>query len=71
MPLDLQLALLVSEKLASSRRGLSNVAVLVVDGHVRLRGPAPTFYLRQVAVDRARGVPGVQHVADEMRVEEA
>jgi osmotically-inducible protein OsmY len=67
---DVTLALQVRDKLAATRRDLGWIAVVVDGGKVHLRGPVRSFYLRQVAVDRARSVAGAKQVLDEMRVEE-
>lgn len=70
MPADIELALKVRDKLAATRRDLGQLAILVVDGHVSLRGPVASYHLRQVAIDGARRVPGVRQVTDEMRVDD-
>ena len=70
MPADIELAVRIRDKLAATRRDLGNVAILVIDGRVCLRGPVPTYHLRQVAIDRARREPGVREVTDEMRVDD-
>src|SRR5688572_9010524 len=70
MRADTELAVHVRDMLSASRRDLCGIAVLVTDGQVRLFGPVRSFYLRQVAVEKARRVPGVRHVADEMIVED-
>ena len=70
MGADLELALQVRDNLTATRRDLFYVAVLVFNGEVRLRGSVSSYYLRQVAVERARRVPGVRNVLDEMQVEQ-
>ena len=70
MSADFELAVKIRDKLAATRRDLGNVAILVINGHVSLRGPVPSYHLRQVAIDRARRVPGVRQVTDEMRVDD-
>jgi osmotically-inducible protein OsmY len=68
MSADLELALQVRDNLTATRRDLAHVAVLVFNGEVRLRGCVPSYYLRQIAVDRTRRIPGVRNVVDEMEV---
>jgi len=68
MTADLELALQVRDHLTATRRDLIYVAVLVLNGEVRLRGCVPSYHMRQVAVERARRVPGVREVVDEMQV---
>jgi osmotically-inducible protein OsmY len=70
MPADIELAVKVRDKLAATRRDLGQIAILVIDGNVCLQGPVRSYHLRQVAVDRARRVPGVRQVTDEMRVDD-
>ena len=70
MEADLAIAIQVRDKLHATRRDLGGVAVVVDQGQICLRGPVASYYLRQVAVERARRVAGVYHVADEMRVED-
>jgi osmotically-inducible protein OsmY len=70
MPADIELAVKVRDKLAATRRDLGHIAILVIDGNVSLQGPVRSYHLRQVAVDRARRVPGVRQVTDEMRVDD-
>jgi osmotically-inducible protein OsmY len=71
MPADLELALKVRDKLTATRRDLGNLAILVHDGNVCLRGRVPSYHLRQMAVERARRVPGVRLITDELRVADA
>jgi osmotically-inducible protein OsmY len=68
MPGDWDLALKVRDRLTATRRDFGNITVLVDHGDVKLRGPVSSYHLRQVAVDTAKSVQGVKHVADEMRV---
>jgi osmotically-inducible protein OsmY len=68
MSADLALALQVRDNLTAARRDLIYVAVLVLDGEVRLRGSVASYHLRQVAVERTRRIPGVRNVVDEMQV---
>lgn len=61
----------IRDKLTATRRHLGNVAGLVDDGAVCLRGPVPSYHLRQMAIERAKRVPGVRLVTDEMQVADA
>ncbi len=54
--------------LGSCRPELARVAVLAKDGTVMLSGELPTFFLRQLAFERARGVAGVRHLIDQIEV---
>jgi osmotically-inducible protein OsmY len=45
------------------------VAVTAEDGAIVLRGRVPSFYLKQMALTAALGVPGVGLVRNELRVE--
>jgi len=54
--------------LAACRPDLAGLAVLVADGTVTLRGPLPTFFLRQLAVERTRHVAGVRQLVDQIEV---
>jgi len=54
--------------LAACRQDLASLTVLVADGTVTLRGELPTFFLRQLAVERARHVAGVCQLVDEIEV---
>ena len=54
--------------LGSCRPELGEVDVLAVEGAVTLRGELPTFYLRQLAVERARRVAGVRILIDQIEV---
>ncbi len=46
----------------------ANVAVEVVDRTVYLRGTIPTTEQKQLAVELARGAPGVREVVDDLKV---
>jgi osmotically-inducible protein OsmY len=70
MPADLELAAKIRDKLAATRRDLTQIAIQVIDGNVHLRGPVASYHLRQVAIDRARRVPGVREITDEIRVDD-
>ena len=54
--------------LTSCRTELGGVDVLAEDGSVTLRGELPLFYLRQLAVERARRVAGVRLIVDHIEV---
>ena len=49
--------------------GIARSTAIEVDGGVvTLRGNVPTFYLRQLLVNRCQHVPGVTAVRDELTV---
>ncbi len=54
--------------LGSCRPELGMVDVLVEDGIVTLRGELPTFFLRQLAIERTRRVAGVRRLVDQIDV---
>lgn len=54
--------------LGSCRRELGRVDVTAEDGTVTLRGELPTFFLRQLAGERARRVAGVRLLVDQIEV---
>ena len=54
--------------LASCRPELCGIEVVVEDGAVTLRGELPTFFLRQVAIERTRRVAGVRSIVDRIEV---
>lgn len=54
--------------LVSCRPELRRVEVLVEDGSVTLRGELTTFFLRQLATERARRVAGVRLLVDQIEV---
>jgi len=56
--------------LASCRPELCGLDAIVEDGTVTLRGELPTFFLRQLAFERARRVAGVRLLVDQIEVPE-
>lgn len=54
--------------LASCRLELCGLDANVEDGTVTLRGELPTFFLRQLAIERTRRVAGVRRMVDEIEV---
>jgi hypothetical protein len=56
--------------LASCRPELGEVDVLANDGVVYLRGMLPTYFRRQLAVERARHVAGVRLLIDQIAIPE-
>ena len=68
MSVDLELALQVRDNLTATRRDLIYVAVVVLNGEVRLGGCVRSYHLRQVAVERTKRLPGVRELIDEIQV---
>lgn len=54
--------------LTTCRTELGGIDVLAEEGTVTLRGELPLFYLRQLAIERARRVAGVRLVVDRIEV---
>lgn len=54
--------------LVSCRPELCVVEAIVEDGTVTLNGELPTFFLRQLAVERTRRVAGVRRLVDQIVV---
>ena len=54
--------------LTSCRPELCGIEVIVEDGTVTLRGELPTFFLRQLAIERTRRVAGVRLLVDGVEV---
>ncbi len=54
--------------LASCRPELGAIDILTEDGTVTLRGPLPTFFLRQLAIERVRHIAGVRCLVDQIDV---
>ena len=54
--------------LSSCRTELGAIEVLTEDGTVTLRGPLPTFFLRQLAIERVRHIAGVRSLVDQIDV---
>ncbi len=53
---------------AATRTELAKVCVRAHGGTVRLSGQVASFYLRQLALEAAKHVAGVQYVVDEIEV---
>ena len=53
---------------ATGYRSLRNLAFLVAEGLVILRGRLPSYYMKQVAQATVRAVPGVGDVHDELEI---
>ena len=54
--------------LTSCRSELCGIEAIVEDGTVTLRGELPTFFLRQLAIERTRRVAGVRLLVDRIEV---
>lgn len=54
--------------LTSCRSELCGIDAMVDDGTVTLRGELPTFFLRQLAIERTRRVAGVRLLIDRIEV---
>ena len=54
--------------LTSCRTELCGIEAIVDDGTVTLRGELPTFFLRQLAIERTRRVAGVRLLVDRIEV---
>ena len=54
--------------LASCRLEFCGLNAIAEDGTVTLRGELPTFFLRQLAIERTRRVAGVRRMVDEIEV---
>ena len=54
--------------LTSCRQELCGIEVIVEDGTVTLRGELPTFFIRQLAIERTRRVAGVRLLVDRIEV---
>lgn len=54
--------------LASCRMEFCGLNANVEDGTVTLRGELPTFFLRQLAIERTRRLAGVRRMVDEIEV---
>lgn len=54
--------------LASCRTELGGLIVSVSDSSVTLSGKLPTFFLRQLAIERTRHVAGVRRLIDHIEV---
>lgn len=54
--------------LAACRSELCGIEAIVEDGTVTLRGELPTFFLRQLAIERTRRVAGVRLLVDRIEV---
>ena len=70
-PLSIMVAEKVAESLkASGYRALSAVACHYHEGVVVLRGRVPSFYMKQVAQAQASKIPGVDVIANRLRVDD-
>lgn len=63
-----ELRLRVVLHLTSCRQELCGIVVQVEEGTVTLHGELPTFFLRQLAIERTRRVAGVLHLVDQIEV---
>ena len=54
--------------LAAFRPELASLTVVVLDETVILRGELPTYFLRQLALERTRHIAGVRQLIDQMEV---
>lgn len=54
--------------LASCRPELEGLVVSAKDGTVTLAGEVPTYYLRQLGIERAKHIAGVRRVIDLIEV---
>lgn len=54
--------------LAGCRPELQGIVVSAKDGTVTLMGEVPTYYLRQLSIERTRHVGGVRHLIDLIEV---
>ena len=65
---DIELAKLVHNNLTTARPVLRCILIRVNDGKVSLCGSLPSYYLRQLAVEQTKRIPGVRQIDDEISV---
>jgi osmotically-inducible protein OsmY len=65
---DEELRQRVALHLGNCRPELEGLTVTVNDGSVTLSGEVPTFFLRQLAIERTRHVAGVRRLVDQIDV---